>query len=86
MPSPTTVCVQSVNNLWMTHRTTGVRQSTVMHSHVVVALVGWAQHQLIATLTHISSPESSTGIIAASPLVEHYLYPVSTAPITSTTN
>ena len=86
MPSILVTCVQSVKNLGMSRRITGVWQSTVTYTTLCGATALWVKHSFISTLSPVSSPQYSTGNFAFPPLIEHYLYPVSTAPITSTTN
>ena len=86
MPNILNACVQSVKNLGMSQRITGAQQSTVIVAAMPKAATLWVKHLLIGALSPISSPQYSTGTFALPPLIEHYLYPVSTAPITSTTN
>ena len=86
MPNILNACVQSVKNLGMSRRITGAWQSTVIVAAMPKAATLWVKHLLIGVISPISSPQYSTGKFAFLPLAEHYLYPVSTAPITSTTN
>ena len=86
MPSMPVTCVQSVKNLGMSQRITSAWQSTVIVATLPKAATLWVKHLFIGALSPISSPQYSTGKFALLPLIEHYLYPVSTAPITSTTN
>ena len=86
MPSMPVTCVQPVKNLGMSQRITSAWQSTVIVATLPKATMLWVKHLFIGALSPISSPQYSTGKFALLPLTEHYLYPVSTAPITSTTN
>ena len=86
MPNILNACVQSVKNLGMSQCITGAQQSTVIGAAMPKAATLWVKHLLIGVISPIPSPLYSTGKFALPPLAEHYLYPVSTAPITSTTN
>ena len=86
MPNILNACVQSVKNLGMSQRITGTQQSTVIGAAMPKAATLWVKHLLIGVISPISSPLYSTGKFTFPPLAEHYLYPASTAPITSTTN
>ena len=82
MPNILNACVQSVKNLGMSQRITSAWQSTVIVATLPKAATLWVKHLFIGVLSPISSPQYSTGKFALLPLIEHYLYPVSTGPTT----
>lgn len=77
MPNP---CVQYVQNLRTTVRTTCAQLSTHHPSSLLSALHGRVKPLLIRTFPHIYAQCMSTGIFATLPLYEHYFYPLSTYP------
>jgi hypothetical protein len=74
-------CGESVNSRCMNLRRIRARPSTVSHDSRSTRVLARVQPVLI----HVSFPRFtqwiSPGRISLLPLTEHYLYPVSTAPI-----
>ena len=76
---------QSVYILRTQHRITRVRLSTVRHYFTAITTPMGAQLVLIHKLTPTRPHHISPANFALPPLIEHYLYPVSTEPITTAT-
>lgn len=86
MHSTLATCVQFVNNLGKNTGVTSVRLSTISNLSLSIPRSLWVKPHNITHKTHPSSTIPSTAFFAHTPLFEHYLYPVSTGPITTITN
>lgn len=64
----------------------GVLTSTVLARRVLNDIRDSAKAVVVPHLPSFFPQQLYTLILAVSPLIEHYFYPVSTAPITSPTN
>lgn len=78
-------CGKAVQGLWIAERKTMGQSSTAFHDSHPRSLTARAKAlltpRLIRTFPQYSSPANSL----SSPLIEHYLYPISTAPTITTT-
>lgn len=74
-------CGQSVGSLRITVGRTRVRMSPVCAYDAVARKLARVQLHVLRKLSVSFTPYISPPKIAVSPLIEHYFYPVSTAPI-----
>lgn len=74
-------CVQLVNRLRTRTCTVGDYLSPVCAMLVYVGYYALVQVAKLSTYTHTYTPLLSTSFFASLTASEHYLYPVSTAPI-----
>lgn len=82
MPSS---CAQLVNNLRLATRISSVQSSTVSLAALAKSLTMWVQTSFIRKVVRRLSAPLSTLVFPSPPLIEHIFYPVSTAPIITTT-
>lgn len=76
---------KAVDCLRVIPRTTGGRLSPIVDYLVTITHKLGGQPPFIHDLSDRSTPKLSPPYFAFSPLIEHYLYPVSTAPINNPT-
>jgi hypothetical protein len=74
-----------VNSLRVIAGKSRVQLSPVHYITSFIHQLRRAQVQVIHDLSDLSTPSLSPSKIALSPLIEHYFYPVSTAPINNPT-
>jgi hypothetical protein len=74
-------CGQYVDDLLIRHRETLGKVSTRFMSNRHITPGRGVQHQVIPSFLPLLPPLLSPRIFAGLPLIEHYLYPVSTVPI-----
>lgn len=78
-------CVQLVNNLRLANRTSSAQSSTASLTTSTKSLSIWVQTSFIRKVVRRLSAPLSTRIFHSPPLIEHIFYPLSTAPIITTT-
>ena len=78
-------CGKGVERLRTAHRKTIGQSSTAFQYPPHSATLGRVQAQVTPRLIRTFPQSSSPGNFAVSPLIEHYLYPISTAPTITTT-
>lgn len=78
-------CAQLVNNLRLANRITSAQSSTASLTTCMKSLSTWVQTSFIRKVVRRLSAPLSTLIFHSPPLIEHIFYPVSTAPIITTT-
>ena len=76
---------KAVNSLRVIAGKSRVQLSPVDHITSFIHHLRRVQVQVIHDLSDLSTPSLSPLKIATSPLIEHYFYPVSTAPINNPT-
>ena len=76
---------KAVNSLRVIAGKSRVQLSPVMHIASFIHYMRRVQVRVIHDLSDLSTPSLSPLKIAISPLIEHYFYPVSTAPINNPT-
>lgn len=79
------VCGKIVNSMGITSSTTGGWLSTESTHSILAVGTYSAKLSFVHKLFPLSTQGLSTQITPHLPLIEHYFYPVSTAPITRTT-
>lgn len=77
-------CGKIVNSMGITSRTTGGWSSPENVHMIPIVSARSAQLLFVHKLFPLSTQGLSTQITPLLPLIEHYFYPVSTAPITRT--
>jgi hypothetical protein len=76
---------KTVNSLRLLHGISSAQLSPVRLLPSFIHLLQRVQVRLTHNLSDLYTPRLSPAKIALSPLTEHYLYPVSTAPINNPT-
>lgn len=79
-------CGKTVNSMGMIHSKTCSRPYTGTRISIYSIYLSKVKHILTHQLAHSFYRKYSTYTFRKLPLIEHYFYPLSTAPIITTTN